>query len=187
MQAVCPECNALNPVDNGFCGSCGASLENARVVTGANLAEPRAATTSEEIAYFASDDVLITNSRAVFGSKTYAMANITSVAMTWTNIDRWLGAIAVALGVAVFVYWLGWQWWPGWLFESSDYFTVAVGLILVGGGVLCVVLAKRRYTVQIASASGESEALVSTNGDYVERIVDAVQQAISERARCQHK
>jgi hypothetical protein len=32
MQAVCPECNTLNPISNQFCGSCGASLETAKVV-----------------------------------------------------------------------------------------------------------------------------------------------------------
>lgn len=31
MQSVCPECSTANPASNAFCGSCGASLEGAKI------------------------------------------------------------------------------------------------------------------------------------------------------------
>jgi hypothetical protein len=40
MKAVCPECNALNPIGNDFCGICGASLESAKVVRVAGEVQP---------------------------------------------------------------------------------------------------------------------------------------------------
>ena len=81
MQAVCPKCSSLNPIENKFCGSCGASLETAKRVTEVSQEKAKAATTSQEITYYSGGNFLITSTRAVLGSKTYAVANITSVSM----------------------------------------------------------------------------------------------------------
>lgn len=47
MQSVCPECQAANPVGNDFCGSCGASLEGAKLYQEATP-EPEAPPESQQ-------------------------------------------------------------------------------------------------------------------------------------------
>ena len=171
MQAVCPQCNTLNSLDNKFCGDCGASLENAEVVKKVSQAETRAESDSQETTYYSSGNVSVTSKRAVFGAKTYSVANITSVEMADTPPDRkWPNLILLA-GAALLV-----------LSGITNSATPGIiGLIIVGVGLFLLFRAKRRYVVRLASASGETEALVSDDRDLIEKIVAAIQNAIAER------
>ena len=102
MQAVCPTCNTLNPIDHKFCESCGASLDTAKVVTKASQTKAGVQSASHEFTYYSSGNVLVTSTRAVFGATTYAMANITSVAMGVIPPNRWLGFLVILTGLVFF-------------------------------------------------------------------------------------
>jgi len=107
----------------------------------------------------------------VFGAKTYSVANITSVEMADTPPNRkWPTLIALA-GVAFLVL-------SG---IAGDATFGIIGVAILGVGVLLIFRAKRRYVVRLASASGETEALVSDDRDLIEKIVAAIQKAIAAR------
>lgn len=118
-----------------------------------------------ETTYYSQGGIDITNSRAIIGGKTYAMANITSVSMGVISPNYILPAV---VGIA------------GLLMLSISDFRLFGLLALVGAGVLFY-MAKRRYTVNIGSASGESHALVDKDKGRIQEIVDAMNKAIVER------
>ncbi len=177
MQAVCANCSTENPIDNKFCGSCGALLENARVVTEDRQVEAGARSASEEIAYYADSDVMVTSHRAVFGTTTYAMANITSVSMGHRPPRLMWSPLGILFGLAIFT--LAMLQLPEGV--AAAILGGAIGLTLVGIGAVIVARAEPIYVIKIASASGEAKAITSENRDYIERIVGAMQQAIVER------
>jgi len=57
----------------------------------------------------------------------------------------------------------------------------AIGLLILAGGIALAIMSKPTYAVRIGSASGESNALVSKNGEYIENIVAAMNDAIIKR------
>ena len=118
-----------------------------------------------ETTYYSQGDINITNSRAIIGGKTYAMANITSVSMGVISPNYIPAAVAGVVGLL--------------MLANSDARLFGV-LVLVVAGVLFY-LAKRRYTVNIGSASGESHALVDKDQAHIQEIVDAMNKAIVER------
>ena len=56
-----------------------------------------------------------------------------------------------------------------------------VGIIVLGIGILIAARAKGSYTVRIASASGEKDALELHNKARIQRIVNAINESIVER------
>ena len=176
MQAVCPKCSTLNSIDNKFCGNCGASLENAKVVTEVSQAEAKAATSSKEIMYYSSGNVLITSSRAVFGSTTYSMINITSVTMGIIPPNRLLGILIALPGLLSLL--VGIVGIAGG--DQAGFAAVAIGVVVGGIGIFVAARAKPKYQVRITSAAGEAEALSSGDRDVIERIIAAMNGAISE-------
>ena len=181
MQAVCPSCNTLNPIGNEFCGSCGASLETAKVVTAVSQAKAKAATTSQEFTYYSSDNVLVTSTRAVVGAATYALANITSVSMRVIAPSRLRPFLGLVFGLLLFS-WSLWRLVVGVGAAAEEMIlSMVIGLAFSGECARRVVRARPTYVIEIASASGEAKALKSKDRDHIERIVGAMQQAISER------
>jgi len=127
----------------------------------------------DEVVYFQDLGITITNARAVLGAKSYAMANITSVGMGHTPANRTPGVIVALLGVA----------FGGCLATASDSATGALifGLVLLLSGVAIAASAKSKYAVRIGSASGESDALSSDDREHIQKIVNALNEAIVKR------
>ncbi len=123
-----------------------------------------------EVVYYQDDAITITNARAVFGQKTYAMVNITSVMMGTIPANNG-GGIALALfGLAVAV-----------CGGSVGFGGAIVGIIIIVGGILMIVNSKESYTVKIGSAGGETDALVSKDESHIQEIVEALNDAIIKR------
>jgi uncharacterized protein DUF6232 len=122
---------------------------------------------SESI-YYSKDGIQITNARAVFGSKTYALANVTSVSMGEAPRNLRGAAWLAVIGLAVMV--LG-----------ASGAGLYLGLIAVVAAMIMAVVAKPKYVVKIGSASGESHALISSDRTEVEQIVAAMNNAIVQR------
>jgi len=122
---------------------------------------------------FYSDEqgVRITPTRAIFGSTTYAMANITSVARGEAPARRKPGIIIAILGLIIFVACIS--------FESVE--GVVVGVVVLGLGILIAAIAKSTYHVKITSASGEAEATSSKDKQYIDSIVMALNEALIRR------
>jgi hypothetical protein len=117
-------------------------------------------------------NVKITNLRAIISTKTYAMSNVTSVNLSKksdSNAPLFLILGGILLGM------IG-------LTNVRDYIgCLILAVLLVGGGILASKTAKPTYTVQIGSASGESNILESQDVDHIKRIVDAMNDAIVRR------
>lgn len=128
---------------------------------------------SEETVYFTDGRVTITNARAIIGEKTYAMINITSVSMGEIPPNKSLGIALILVGVlgAVCVSMVGESWIGAGVWA----------LIVVGGGIWALTVPKPKYVVRIGSASGEKNALVSPNREYIQKIVLALNEAIIKR------
>jgi hypothetical protein len=122
----------------------------------------------EEIIY-SDSRASISTSRVVIDGKTYALRNITSVKMSVTPANRGcaialitVGAILAMVGLAI----------------KGGIGGFVVGLIVLGIGVLWAKAAKEQYHVAIASSSTEGHALTSPDRPYIQKIVDAVNEAI---------
>jgi hypothetical protein len=135
----------------------------------------------QEVTFYSDQNgVRITNCRAIMGSRTYSMANVSSVA---------LHAIPPQLGCAIIMIVLGLL---GALvlgvvalqaqYDNGPNFGPTVLSALLGGiGVLLVLLSKTQYVVRIIAAGGESDALFSYNLNYLRGVVGALNEAIVHR------
>jgi hypothetical protein len=149
----------------------------------------------QEIIFYQDKIVLITNTRAVLGSRTYAMSNVTSVTPGVIPADRTLGIVVAVIGALVtgfcgLISLFGLMW----LFGGSSNSTssairgnlfiglfVVLGLLILGLGIFLAIRKKDTYAIRIGSASGESDALASKDYQYIYEVVKAMNQAIIYR------
>ena len=124
--------------------------------------------TTEQTFYSDEKGVRITSTRAIFGSKTYVMANITSVARGEVPARRTPGIIIAILGLIILLACIS--------FGSAE--GVIVGVVVLGLGILIAAIAKPTYHVEIISASGEEEPYSSKDKAHIDSIVTALNESI---------
>lgn len=124
-----------------------------------------------EMVYLQNRDVTITDTRAVMGGKTYAMANVTSVAMVKIAPDNSGGCVWGGIGVAVLVVGIA----------AQSFYPILIGALIVGAAWLIASQKKPKFLVRITAASSESNALWAHDPVYIQTVVDAVNQAIINR------
>ena len=136
-------------------------------------------TDSGEITYYKGFNVLVTNTRAVMGGRTFAMANITSVSTAIKAPNPTVWALGIAFGAIATI---------GGIVSLFDGSIVPIALGCTGFGVLAIVTSllvlksqKSTYSVTIGTAGGEANALSSENETQVRDIVEAMNRAIIER------
>jgi hypothetical protein len=125
-----------------------------------------------EYVFFSENGVKITNTRAIFpNGVTYAMANITSVSRKHEAIQpsRLWPIVTVIMGLICF--------------PTRDPGAMIVGTLLVAGGVFWFRKKKvqHHYWVDIGSASGEAKQLYTSDGEWVARVVQAMNEAFIKR------
>jgi hypothetical protein len=123
-----------------------------------------------EVIIFEEGKVKITNLRAVIGTKTYTLSDITSV----TRKKR-------KTGDTDFFWW----WVSGALFIIISAVDLAylwcfdiIGLMFFLGALGKARAAKTVYVVKIGSSSGERNVLEAYDRQYIKRIVNAMNEAI---------
>jgi fucose permease len=127
----------------------------------------------EEIAVYQDENIHVTNLRAMLQGKTYAMANVTSVSMFRQAGNTAPGVVAAVIGGFMLL---------GAAADSELRGCFLVfGLIILVIGIAILASTKDTYWVRIGSASGETNALSSTNRDYIQRVVNAMNEAIVRR------
>ena len=132
---------------------------------------PRSYIMTTERTFYSKGGVRITSVRAIFDSKTYVMANITSVATGETPANRTPGMTIAIIGFIMLV-----------VCASLHITGVAIaGGVMLGLGILGAVIAKPTYHVKITSASGEAEPISSKDKEYIDSIVSALNEAIISR------
>lgn len=142
-----------------------------------------------ETVFYEDGTVRITSARAILGNKTYVMANITSVSMGKTPVNKSLGVLLMIIGfgfaflrVFSLIQVMGIATQLGIsLFNFSDFVVLALGIGVGLVGLFLIRSQKPSYVVRIGSASGESDGLVSKSKDYIIQIVNAINDAIVKR------
>jgi Family of unknown function (DUF6232) len=117
--------------------------------------------------------VKITNLRTLIGTTTYAMSDIKSVNLTRqakTYRPFWL-----VIGGILLIAWA--------LIDETTQFGefFNIGMLLVIVGITLFVIAKPSYAVQIGSTSGETSILRSTDINFIQKIVNAMNSALARR------
>jgi hypothetical protein len=121
----------------------------------------------------------ITNTRAIFGARTFAMANISSV--TTGSIAPDTGPAKTTIGFGAALTLIG-------VFVTVGSVDTGVGLtvISIGMGILALGMyayrgLRFRYTLRISSSSGETNAIESPDFKYVYDLAQALNEAIVKR------
>ena len=127
---------------------------------------------AEEVSVYRDGNIQITNLRAILHDKTFAMANITSVATFREPAKTAPGIVLALLGGFVFL---------STIASDADGCAMVFGLPMLIVGVAMWMAAKDVYWVRIGSASGETNALQSRDRAYIQKIVDAMNEAIVRR------
>ena len=115
--------------------------------------------------------VNITGTRAIFGSTTYSMANISSVSTREEPAKRALGIWIAIIGLLLLIIGV----------SASLTWLIIGGIVILGIGALIAWAAKGTYYVKISSASGEVDALSSSDKEYIAKVVQALNEAIISR------
>jgi hypothetical protein len=117
--------------------------------------------------------VKITNLRAIFGTKTYEISNITSVHLYVTEPNLFLPVFfAVVLGFCSALVAIA---------DIEEYSQcLQVGFYAGIAGILFFLISRKtKYSVQLKNPVSELIVLETYDGNYAERIVKAVNEAIA--------
>lgn len=121
--------------------------------------------TKTEVTFYQEGNVIVTQSRFVTASKTYAMRNISSVFLYEIVKSRKLPIALVVIGI---------------LMLTSDSARI-FGLCVLALGIALLFLIKNEFAVRISTNAGESNSIVSKDRAYIQRIVTALNEAIIHR------
>jgi hypothetical protein len=163
----CKQCNETVSTEAVDCPYCGAPQQTVVVLTAVPV-EP-----SEEI-FFSDNSVIVTNMRLVVGGTTYALRNITSVAMLFTPPRLVKPILLLIVGLMILL---------AAFMPLNENAPAPIGVyilagVMIGGAILWMCSTKTNYHVGLSSASGEIHALTSKNKTYVERVVSSINEAI---------
>lgn len=116
--------------------------------------------------FYQDNNVLVTQSRFIANNKTYAMRNISSVSNYRITKNSTGIYLLIFIGIIVLI---------------AGGNGILWGLLLIGVGITLIMTMKDDFSVQINSNSGESKALISKDQMYIQKIVDAINDAIIHR------
>lgn len=118
-----------------------------------------------ELTFYQDGFVTVTQSRYVTESKTYAMRNISSVHVFEIIKSRTKAVLMIIFGL--------------FLLFSKDIFWI--GIIIIALGIWWLLSIKNEYAVRISTNAGEANSITSKNRDYIQKIVNALNDAIIHR------
>jgi hypothetical protein len=120
----------------------------------------------QEKVFYQDTNVTVTQSRFIANGKTYAMSNISSVAIFKKVKSRLFQILLIIVGLAV-------------CFTSND--AKILGFVIAAIGCLALYFTKDEYSVRITSNAGEADGFISKDQQYIQKIVTAVNDAIIHR------
>ncbi len=121
--------------------------------------------TAEQV-FFDEMGVSVTSARMMYEGQTYAMSGVTSVKSYEKQPSRKGPIILILIGL---------------LALAGGKEGIIIALLCLAGGIFWWVKQKSEYSVLLTSASGEMKAYTSTDGNIVQKIVNAVNDAIVHR------
>lgn len=123
--------------------------------------------TTKEHFFYRDLTVSVTQSRYIVGDKTYALHNISSVTISKIKESRFNARVVIITGVIAF-------------FIPND-FQIMIGGLLLAIGIIWHINIRDSFTVRISTNSGETDSIISSDEDYIKKIVSALNQAIINR------
>ncbi len=118
----------------------------------------------DEKTFFEYEDVRVTNSRFMVGSQTFALGNITSVKASEQSPNRlWPVGFAVVGVICLIAQ------------------AVPAGIFFLAVGGIWWFLQKSNFHVLLTTAGGETTALTSKQREYIQKVVQALNDAIVAR------
>ncbi|GEM_PF-6628300 len=131
----------------------------------------------DEVTYLDEKSVLITNTRAVFNGKTYAISNISKVSMARAHLPLLAVLIQVVLFIAVLM--MG-----GIGLATGIVWMIIMGVFCLGLFIFNIVDPRNKiFTVMIGTSGSmfDEEAFRSTDQGFIQKIVDTLNTAIVKR------
>lgn len=116
----------------------------------------------QERVFFQDSNVTITQSRYIANGTTYAMRNISSVDVFKVPLKYTAETILIILGVGLLP-----------LF--------GLGLIFIIWAIIMSNKKKPNYAVRITTNAGETNSFISPEKEYIQKIVNAINEAIIQR------
>lgn len=120
----------------------------------------------EEKVFHRDSNVTVTQSRFIANGRTYAMRNISSV--TISEIER-----SKKLPMAILI--------VGCLMAIFNENVRILGVIVAVGSFVWMVMMKNDYAVRISTNAGETNSLTSRHKDYIQKVVNSLNDAIIYR------
>ena len=124
----------------------------------------------EQVFYSDEAGVRVSSTRFIVGATTYALSGITSISAVRYKAKRspaiWTAIIGLLLAVIGF---------------STTAVLGIVGIVILAIGVLWFFLIKDNFVVRVHTAGDETDAVVSTDESYINKIISALNDAIIHR------
>jgi hypothetical protein len=140
----------------------------------------------DKVLYTDGRDVTVTESTFQVKNRAYELRGITKFGLLIRRPDRFPGVLLLLGGIVLAVCgYFGWI--PENVMEGDSVNAAAtdpnamamwVGAGLALLGVVIMAIVRERYSVRIATAEGEKDAIVSTRKEYISQIVDALNRAV---------
>ena len=139
----------------------------------------------EEIVFYDDGRNKVTNSRFIVGGQTYALSGITSVRIARTDFKppaykNWVGIIAFGFVAAPIAAIFTGDAFKGFMPIIQNVLSVGIGIALFKYH-NTIKNPNSDYHVVTTSSSGENEALTSSDRELVQKIVNALNEAIVSR------
>ena len=133
---------------------------------------------ADEHVFLSEDNLYVSNTKVILHGTTYATANLTSVQKRFTPASKGCATLLVVIGALMTLVSLGTVF-------SKDAGT-GIMMLLIFGGIFAGGLAwlrslKPTYHVVLASSSGEREGMSSKDNALVDRVIQAITDAITHR------
>jgi hypothetical protein len=120
-----------------------------------------------ETVFFDENNVKVTNARFISNGQTYAMSGVTSVRSTMAPAE--IKGYLIAIGIGLIM-----------LF-ALDGAAKLLGIVVAGVAVWLLMNAKSTHWVTLVTAAAESRALESNDEAFINRVVEALNDAIVHR------
>ncbi|HAH9728812.1 TPA: QacE [Escherichia coli] len=118
--------------------------------------------------FYRNGNVIISDSRFIVGTTTYAMSGVTSVKRGERKPSRIAPVIFTLVGLIV-------------LFSGTEWTHKGIGIFIILAGIAWFRSIKTEYLVFLNSSSGESQALSSTDKNYIDQVILHLNEAIIYR------
>jgi hypothetical protein len=141
----------------------------------------------DKILYTDGHDVTVTESTFQVRQTAYELRGITKFGLLIRRPDRLPGLITLLLGLLLLLVGLMNFISPSMIADvrigdalvTANTIAFWLGVTLIVLGVVFMIAVRERYSVRIATAEGEKDAVVSSKKEYISQIVDALNRAVN--------